>query len=392
MFLQLVASLTTVVIARPDIGLQLKEKSLATSYGAPSASVTNLNEYNYLPPSASFQTPLLSTSVPFYDGSVTTASPLLQSIPSSTPAPFYGLPSVSTTAAPFISTTPESFYGVPLLNNIGSPSITNGGLIYNQGASYVGQQLSSLQSSQFASVTAAQVQKHVYFYEAPEEPEVLPPSPIPVGPAKKNVKIIFIKAPHYAAPVFPQIPLQPQNQEKTIVYVLVKKPEEQQPIVVPTEAPTPPAKPEVFFIKYKNQQEAEEKVSNTLNEHSSSGANIITNGIDTAALAQNGLIGNPYIGNQIISTTAAPFGLYNNQIYSTESPLGLLGLNDGYLSTSTLGPLLDNNYSGVGSEVSISNNGLNGQYYSSTESPIVSSTPYNFAPVHPAYGLPNVKK
>jgi hypothetical protein len=37
---------------------------------------------------------------------------------------------------------------------------------------------------------------------------------------------------------------------------LVKKPEEQQDIVIPTAAPTQPSKPEVYFIKYKTQKEA----------------------------------------------------------------------------------------------------------------------------------------
>jgi Domain of unknown function (DUF243) len=36
---------------------------------------------------------------------------------------------------------------------------------------------------------------------------------------------------------------------------LVKKPEEQQDIIIPTAAPTQPSKPEVYFIKYKTQKE-----------------------------------------------------------------------------------------------------------------------------------------
>jgi Domain of unknown function (DUF243) len=81
---------------------------------------------------------------------------------------------------------------------------------------------------------------------------------------QKHYKIIFIKAPaggnSYAgsnAAVFPQ------NEEKTIVYVLSKKPEN---IVGDNgELPTPPpavtSKPEVFFVKYKTQQEADGAIS-----------------------------------------------------------------------------------------------------------------------------------
>uniref|UniRef100_A0A1I8NVT1 DUF243 domain-containing protein n=1 Tax=Stomoxys calcitrans TaxID=35570 RepID=A0A1I8NVT1_STOCA len=100
------------------------------------------------------------------------------------------------------------------------------------------------------------VQKHVYVHVAPEEPEEFRPRPnIPVGQAQKNYKIIFIKAPSAPSYQAPVIPVQPQNEEKTLVYVLVKKPEDQQDIVIPTAAPTQPSKPEVYFIKYKTQKD-----------------------------------------------------------------------------------------------------------------------------------------
>lgn len=61
------------------------------------------------------------------------------------------------------------------------------------------------------------------------------------------------QAPTPPTPTAPIIPAQPQNEEKTLVYVLVKKPEEAPEIVIPTPAPTQPSKPEVYFIKYKTQ-------------------------------------------------------------------------------------------------------------------------------------------
>ncbi|XP_049819358.1 titin [Aethina tumida] len=113
-----------------------------------------------------------------------------------------------------------------------------------------------------ASVASAaplptQVHKHVYVHVAPEEPEEQRQrQQLPIGPPQKHYKIIFIKAPSpptYSAPI---IPVQPQNEEKTLVYVLVKKPEDPQEVVIPTVAPTKPSKPEVYFIKYKTQKEA----------------------------------------------------------------------------------------------------------------------------------------
>lgn len=88
----------------------------------------------------------------------------------------------------------------------------------------------------------------------PPEPEVVrPQQQIQAGVAQKHYKIIFIKAPSPPAPTPAQIALAQQNQEKTIVYVLVKKPDEIGDIAIPTVPPTQPSKPEVYFIKYKTQ-------------------------------------------------------------------------------------------------------------------------------------------
>ncbi|EDV92795.1 GH18631 [Drosophila grimshawi] len=100
------------------------------------------------------------------------------------------------------------------------------------------------------------VQKHIYVHVPPPEQEEVRQRPnIPVGQSQKHYKIIFIKAPSAPSYQAPIIPLQPQNEEKTLVYVLVKKPEDQQDIVIPTAAPTQPSKPEVYFIKYKTQKD-----------------------------------------------------------------------------------------------------------------------------------------
>lgn len=98
------------------------------------------------------------------------------------------------------------------------------------------------------------VHKHVYVHVPPPDNELPPPrKQIYVPPPQKHYKIVFIKAPTPPTPTAPIIPVQPQNEEKTLVYVLVKKPEEQPDIVIPTPAPTQPAKPEVYFIRYKTQ-------------------------------------------------------------------------------------------------------------------------------------------
>ncbi|KAJ8949289.1 hypothetical protein NQ318_006712 [Aromia moschata] len=100
------------------------------------------------------------------------------------------------------------------------------------------------------------VQKHIYVHVAPPEPEeARVQRPISAGQATRHYKIIFIKAPSAPTPTAPTIPLQAQNEEKTLVYVLVKKPEDAADITIPTAAPTQPSKPEVYFIRYKAKSE-----------------------------------------------------------------------------------------------------------------------------------------
>ena len=100
------------------------------------------------------------------------------------------------------------------------------------------------------------IHKHVYVHvPPPEAPEYKAPKYVaPAPPPQKHYKIVFIKAPTPPTPTAPSLPaLPPQDEEKTLIYVLVKKPEEAPEIVLPTQAPTQPSKPEVYFIRYKTQ-------------------------------------------------------------------------------------------------------------------------------------------
>lgn len=74
---------------------------------------------------------------------------------------------------------------------------------------------------------------------------------------RKHYKIIFIKAPS-SQPAYSPAAQQAiaQSQEKTLIYVLVKKPEEAGYDSPAAPAPAAPvSKPEVYFIKYKTQKE-----------------------------------------------------------------------------------------------------------------------------------------
>ncbi|KAI5633145.1 hypothetical protein NE865_14158 [Phthorimaea operculella] len=115
----------------------------------------------------------------------------------------------------------------------------------------------------------AQVFKHFYVHAAPEEPEQprIPPA-INLPPPQKHYKIIFIKAPTQTVYQPQYIPVPQPNEEKTIVYVLVKKPEEQQQVVVPKIEQKAPSKPEVFFIKYNgNKADSSAVINNIVSDY-----------------------------------------------------------------------------------------------------------------------------
>lgn len=125
-----------------------------------------------------------------------------------------------------------------------SASIASTSSVYNQQQQYDGTTLPPI------------ITKSFYFESAPEEPEEeQQPRYVNLGRAQKNYKVIFIKAPTYG--INSQIiPIVPANEEKTIIYVLSKKPEHNQNVELPSTSTTEATKPDVFFIKYKSEQEA----------------------------------------------------------------------------------------------------------------------------------------
>lgn len=102
----------------------------------------------------------------------------------------------------------------------------------------------------YNSAAAPVVEKKIYVHVPPQISEQNLQYGPPQPPPRKHYKIIFVKAPSQPT----QPPSQPEVEEKTLVYVLVKKPEP--PIVqeVPSNA-NKPSKPEVYFINYKTQKE-----------------------------------------------------------------------------------------------------------------------------------------
>ncbi|CAH1099585.1 unnamed protein product [Psylliodes chrysocephalus] len=126
---------------------------------------------------------------------------------------------------------------------------------YTSGSSSSSVFQSGLGSNHFSNPGSI-VTKHIYVHVPPPDLEEQQQRLQPVFyPPKKTYKIIFIKTPtapaaSYASPSV----IQPQSQDKTLIYVLVKKPEDQADIQIPEVVPTQPSKPEVYFIRYKSRK------------------------------------------------------------------------------------------------------------------------------------------
>ncbi|XP_030370418.1 uncharacterized protein LOC115621036 [Scaptodrosophila lebanonensis] len=104
------------------------------------------------------------------------------------------------------------------------------------------------------------VSKDIYVHVPPpdqEEEQRYAQPQYPIPPPRKHYRIVFIKAPTPSVSKASLRIKQAPTEEKTIIYVLTKKPD---PVDLQAAfeqaAPKPPSKPEVFFIKYKTQEEA----------------------------------------------------------------------------------------------------------------------------------------
>ncbi|KAH8248098.1 hypothetical protein KR038_000490, partial [Drosophila bunnanda] len=103
------------------------------------------------------------------------------------------------------------------------------------------------------------VSKDIYVHVPPVDvaEEAYPQPALPPPPPRKHYRIVFIKAPTPSVSKAALRVKQAPVEEKTIIYVLTKKPD---PLdlqaAIEEAAPKQPSKPEVFFIKYKTQEEA----------------------------------------------------------------------------------------------------------------------------------------
>lgn len=117
------------------------------------------------------------------------------------------------------------------------------------------QQQPESQQSQALTSTVT-VHKHIYIHKPPADFEESDPLPTGIVNKNKHYNILFIKAPTLSqrSQISQQLH-QTESDEKTIVYVLVKKPDEENIQAKLAQSDAQNNKPEVYFIKYKAEKE-----------------------------------------------------------------------------------------------------------------------------------------
>nr|XP_014090605.1 alpha/beta-gliadin A-V [Bactrocera oleae] len=120
----------------------------------------------------------------------------------------------------------------------------------------------NFQSFQQPRPQTAIITKDIYIHSAPDDQEeTLLGQQLDNAPVRKNYRIVFIKAPTHNIKLAGAALKHAQNanEEKTVIYVLSKKPDltEVQQQLQQAQGEQKTHKPEVYFIKYKTQEEAQ---------------------------------------------------------------------------------------------------------------------------------------
>ncbi|EFA01000.2 uncharacterized protein LOC103312494 [Tribolium castaneum] len=364
------------VVPQSDFGVTVKpilntvSPTVGQAFGVSTVSSTAAPVIGSVNPQSDFGV----TVKPFIDTVSTTVRPIFDNV---VPQSDFGV--TVKPVGPLLGLAPQLDFGVKSVFNTVSPTVGPAfGSVDNFGVTVK----PVLNTEGAVQSSGVEVQKHLYFFSAPDdEPEEVKPRIIfPQAPVKKNLKVLFIKAPTFrTSPV--QIPALPQNEEKTRVYVLVKKPEEAT-IILPTQAPTQPTKPEVYFIKYKTQMEAEEAISQvqggaggdvSISANSVDHDHDFLSGIQDSDLAQK-------LGSGLVSgsTEGSILGFNNQQGFG-----GFVGVKDSFVSTTPAPIELNQGFGGFGGKI---------ESFSTTLSPlgVVSTTPtiLQGGGIHKVYGPP----
>ncbi|XP_013100808.2 uncharacterized protein LOC106082690 [Stomoxys calcitrans] len=147
---------------------------------------------------------------------------------------------------------PQYGYEQPI---IGGPAGTYNGLPASGAAGHGGDKY----LPPAATTVAPLIRKQFYVISAPDDSDNQPKNKhLVLGRPQRNYRVVFIKAPNSGAGNIKYSAEFAQNEEKTVIYVLNKKDDELDASDIATPAPTAASQPEVFFIKYRTDDEAQQ--------------------------------------------------------------------------------------------------------------------------------------
>ncbi|KAM7361060.1 uncharacterized protein ACRADG_009542 [Cochliomyia hominivorax] len=267
-------ALVATAAAKPAYNYQQPKQVIKQTFRPPPPPVSNSGIYSVqqAPPLASFS--VQSQPQPVKQNFVPAPAPVPVPAPAPAPAPQFTSHPVEVAAPPaqllqqqFVPPPPPQFTPpapqfAPPANQFVPPPPQNVAPVqpqtsYAPAAPAVSSSNYNYQPHQQQTI----VSKDIYIHSAPEEiEEVGVNQGVEAGPLRKNYRIVFIKAPTHNLKLNLNSlkRAQAQNEEKTVIYVLSKKPDlgnlQSQLAAVQTEQKA--HKPEVYFIKYKTQEEA----------------------------------------------------------------------------------------------------------------------------------------
>ncbi|XP_058063466.1 uncharacterized protein LOC131213442 [Anopheles bellator] len=204
------------------------------------------------------------------------------------------------------------------------------GAVADAGAqSFGGAVQSNVQAESFGAPQQQIVQKHIYVHvPPPEQPQTFHQTISAPALRQKHYKIIFIKTPSVESQAAQLALQQSQTEEKTIVYVLVKKPEPLADIALPAAAVSKPSKPEVYFIKYKTNSEAVGGAASAAGASAAGLGLLSSSGSASASHSRAPLITE---GLLLVSPFPQTFSIYNSSLsLSVDSPAQTYGAPGGH--------------------------------------------------------------
>ncbi|ODM97721.1 hypothetical protein Ocin01_08955 [Orchesella cincta] len=165
---------------------------------------------------------------------------------------------LSTTSA--IMAAPQQSYGVPSRvnndnNNFNRNQDTSGFQSFRNALDNGGRFTEGNTAALGSGIEGPKVFRHISLFIAPQEPgqnnrvRTIQAQ----GNPDKHINVIFIKAPSQSNSQQTEVILPEQPEQKTLVYVLVKKPEAAgNNVRIRGPPPTKPPAPAVYFIKYRD--------------------------------------------------------------------------------------------------------------------------------------------